>query len=131
MMAVPGSPPNGRVERRQPASAPRPGQTFRATASVSRRLNCLRHTFATRLVNLDVPVTTIQRLLGHHDLRTTQRYAHVLDKTAQQQYHAAMARIEQALSLAPVALSALAPPLPERAPTASAVVTKDTLDNSM
>src|SRR3990172_1013332 len=36
-----------------------------------------------------VPVTTIQCLLGHHDLRTTQRYAHVMDKTAQQQYHAA------------------------------------------
>jgi integrase/recombinase XerC len=81
----------------------------------------LRHTFATRLVNLDVPVTTIQRLLGHHDLRTTQRYAHVMDKTAQQQYYAAMARIEQTLSLAPVALTALAP----------AVVTKILLDNSM
>ena len=89
----------------------------------------LRHTFATRLVNLDVPVTTIQRLLGHHDLRTTQRYAHVLDKTAQQQYHAAMARIEQSLSLAPISLSALAPPpLPDRAPAA---VTKGTLDNSL
>ncbi len=66
----------------------------------------------------------MQRLLGHHDLRTMQRYAHVMDKTAQQQYHAAIARIEQALSLAPVSLTALAPVAP-------AVVTKELLDNSM
>jgi len=54
-------------------------------------------------------VTTIQRLLGHHDLRTTQRYAHVMDKTAQQQYHAAMARIEQVLSPAPLFESSTEP----------------------
>jgi len=65
-------------------------------------------------------------------LRTTQRYAHVMDKTAQQQYHDAMARIEQALSLAPVSLTVLtSAPLPERAPTAATVVTKVILDNSM
>jgi len=92
----------------------------------------LRHTFATRLVNLDVPVTTIQRLLGHHDLRTTQRDAHVLDKTAQQQCHNAMARIEQDLSLAPVSLTALTgDSLSARAPAAPAGVTKELLDNSM
>ena len=92
----------------------------------------LRHTFATRLINLDVPVTTIQRLLGHHDLRTTQRYAHVLDKTAQQQYHDAMARIEQALSLAPVPLATLTGSPPPDPPIAvPAGVTKELLDNSL
>jgi len=92
----------------------------------------LRHTFATQLVNLDVPVTTLQRLLGHHDLRTTQRYAQVRDKTAQQQYHAAMARIEQALSLAPVSLTVLTgTTLPDRPLAIAAAVTKDTLDNSL
>jgi len=55
-----------------------------------------------------------------------------MDKTAQQQYHDAMARIEQALSLAPVSLTVLtSAPLPERAPTAATVVTKVILDNSM
>jgi site-specific recombinase XerD len=92
----------------------------------------LRHTFASRLINLDVPITTIQRLLGHHDLRTTQRYAHVLDKTAQQQYHDAMARIEQALSLAPISLTALTSrPLPDGTPANLTVVTKVPLDNSL
>jgi len=60
------------------------------------------------------------------------RYAHVLDKTAQQQYHDAMARIEQSLSLAPVPLAAFTgsspPNVPSAAPTA---VTRGTLDNSL
>jgi len=92
----------------------------------------LRHTFATRLVNLDVPVTTIQRLLGHHDLRTTQRYAQVRDKTAEHQYHAAMAVIERDLSLAPVSLTAPAGSASSDSPIAVLdAVTKDTLDNSL
>jgi integrase/recombinase XerC len=92
----------------------------------------LRHTFATRLINLGVPVTTLQRLLGHHDLGTTQRYAHVMDVTAERQYHQAMAQIESALSLAPVPLSALTGlSLPERPLAVPVVVMKDTLDNSL
>lgn len=91
----------------------------------------LRHTFATRLINLGVPVTTLQRLLGHHDLSTTQRYAYVMDKTVERDYQQAMAAIERALSLAPVPLAALTgQALPTLAP-APAVVTKDSLDNSL
>jgi site-specific recombinase XerD len=92
----------------------------------------LRHTFATRLINLGVPVTTLQRLLGHRDLGTTQRYAQVMDPTAERQYHQAMAQIESALSLAPVPLSTLIGlPIPERPSTVPVVVMKDTLDNSL
>lgn len=92
----------------------------------------LRHTFATRLINLGVPVTTLQRLLGHRDLGTTQRYAQVMDPTAERQYHQAMAQIECALSLAPVPLSTLTGlSLPERPIAVAVVVMKDTLDNSM
>ena len=92
----------------------------------------LRHTFATRLINLGLPVTTLQRLLGHRDLGTTQRYAQVMDVTAERQYHQAMAQIEATLSLAPVPLSALMGlPIPERPIAVPVVVMKDTLDNSL
>ncbi len=64
----------------------------------------LRHTFATRLVNRGVPITTVQRLLGHDKLSTTQIYVHVADKTIEADYRTAMTQIETTLSLAPVIL---------------------------
>lgn len=42
----------------------------------------LRHTFATRLVASNVPLWVIKELLGHQDLRTTQRYLHMLSGAA-------------------------------------------------
>ena len=36
----------------------------------------LRHTFATRLIDHDVPSHSVQRLLGHVRLATTERYLH-------------------------------------------------------
>lgn len=70
----------------------------------------LRHTLATRLINQGVAVTTIQKILGHVDLNTTQRYARVADPIVEQDYQQAMAKIEQqaqALHLAPIPLDAL------------------------
>lgn len=37
----------------------------------------LRHTFASRMVLAGVDVVTVQELLGHADLKTTQRYTHI------------------------------------------------------
>jgi integrase len=37
----------------------------------------MRHTFASRLVQAGVPIFTVSRLLGHGDVKTTARYAHL------------------------------------------------------
>jgi len=41
-------------------------------------LDLLRHTFATRLVEQKVPLTTVMELMGHSAVSTTQRYVEVL-----------------------------------------------------
>jgi len=45
-------------------------------AGVSFVLYDLRHTFATRLADAGVPITTIAALLGHSGLRMVMRYVH-------------------------------------------------------
>lgn len=40
-----------------------------------------RHTFATYLINKDVSIETVSALLGHSDIRTTQVYAKILEKS--------------------------------------------------
>ncbi|WP_175427905.1 tyrosine-type recombinase/integrase [Rhodococcus pyridinivorans] len=39
------------------------------------RIHDLRHTFSSRLVQANVPLLRVSRLLGHRDVSTTQRYA--------------------------------------------------------
>jgi site-specific recombinase XerD len=59
----------------------------------------LRHTFGRHLVEARVPVTTIQRLMGHARIRTTEIYLHISDKQVQADYEAAMEQIMERLSL--------------------------------
>lgn len=40
---------------------------------------CLRHTFASRLIQAGVPVDTVSRLLGHSNIQQTMQYAHLSD----------------------------------------------------
>jgi len=39
-----------------------------------------RHTAATLLLSLGVSLTTVQKIMGHSDIKTTLRYAKVIDK---------------------------------------------------
>ena len=41
----------------------------------------LRHTYASILINKGVSLYEIQRLLGHHHITMTERYAHLLPNT--------------------------------------------------
>ena len=60
------------------------------------RASChhLRHTMATQLLNADADLATIQDLLGHSCITTTQRYCKVSNLKVQRDYFNAMDRVQ-------------------------------------
>jgi site-specific recombinase XerD len=59
------------------------------------RVTChqLRHTMATQLLNADADLVTIQDLLGHSRIKTTQRYCQVSNLKVQRDYHKAITKV--------------------------------------
>jgi len=53
----------------------------------------LRHTMAAQLLNAEAKIATIQDLLGHNWISTTQRYCKISNLAMQRDYHQAMQKI--------------------------------------
>jgi integrase/recombinase XerD len=66
----------------------------------------LRHTLATFLLNQGMPITSLQKFLGHQDINKTLIYARVYDETVRRQFATAMSHI-QAIAVAdwPISIS--------------------------
>ena len=70
---------------------------YLAAAGLTRHYSphCLRHTFATHLLNAGVSLEILKELMGHHSISLTLRYAQLYDTTKKHQYETAMAKIAQ------------------------------------
>jgi site-specific recombinase XerD len=72
-------------------------QKYLKKAGISEKgysLHGLRHTCVTELLNAGMRIECLQQVLGHSNLEQTRRYARLTDKTREEEYFRAMARIE-------------------------------------
>jgi site-specific recombinase XerD len=66
---------------------------YREQSEVHFTAHQLRHSFASDLLSVDTPVTTIQKLLGHRWLETTQTYVRANDPEVRADFYAACKRL--------------------------------------
>jgi len=68
---------------------------YAKAASLNVSCHHLRHTMATQLLNADAALVTIQDLLGHDRIKTTQRYCKISNLKVQKDYFKAMDKVLQ------------------------------------
>ncbi|MGH7811334.1 MAG: tyrosine-type recombinase/integrase, partial [Candidatus Binatia bacterium] len=67
---------------------------YRQEASVQITAHRLRHSFANDMLNADAPITSIQKLMGHRWIESTQTYVMANDQQVCADYYAACAKLE-------------------------------------
>ena len=67
---------------------------YRAMAGVKITAHRLRHSFANDMLNADAPITSIQKLMGHRWIESTQTYVMANDKQVCRDYYAACEKLE-------------------------------------
>lgn len=66
----------------------------RKVSGVDLTAHRLRHTFADHLLSAGTPITTIQKLMGHRFVETTQTYAMANDRQVQEDFYSASQKLE-------------------------------------
>lgn len=61
--------------------------------------HCLRHTFATQLLNAGVTLEVLKELMGHRSVQMTLRYTELYEPTKRRQYTEAMGRITRQVAV--------------------------------
>ena len=67
---------------------------YRKAAGVYFTCHQLRHSFATDLNDVDIPITSLQRLMGHQWIETTMLYVQANDKKVESDFRTASQKLE-------------------------------------